>query len=359
MNARPGRLPIPYGPHSLTAEWLSQALKADVRSFKVDAIRSGRGKGFTGQVARITVEHATPDLPGTIIAKFPPSGAEARAALNSYQFYEREARFYKELAESVNLRTPTPYYVDVNSEAAESVLLLEDLVGAKPFELVTGITRQEAEFTLRSLARFHADWWDSAKLHQHAWLKPFDWNAEKAQKQYIASYPSFVEKMRGGLPDDLERVGAQLENKITWVQHELSRPPLTLLHGDFYPNNLLTTGNPPVLAVVDWQACARGRAARDLMFFIATALRLEDRRSYDTDLIGMYHSELTAHGVAGYSLDDCMRDFRLSLLDLMQYMVTLMLLLDFDSDRGRALRDLALERWGGAIRDHSAAALLS
>jgi len=73
----------------------------------------------------------------------------------------------------------------------------------------------------------------------------------------------------------------------------------------------------------------------------------------------MYHSELTAHGVAGYSLDDCMRDFRLSLLDLMQYMVTLMLLLDFDSDRGGSLRDLALERWGGAIRDHRAAALLS
>jgi len=36
-----------------------------------------------------------------------------------------------------------------------------------------------------------------------------------------------------------------------------------------------------------------------------------------------------------------------------------MLLLDFDSDRGGSLRDLALERWGGAIRDHRAAALLS
>jgi thiamine kinase-like enzyme len=224
---------------------------------------------------------------------------------------------------------------------------------------VQGVTPDEAEFTVVALARFHASWWESTKLHQYPWLKEFDWNADAYQERYNVTYATFLELTRGAIPDNLATLGDRLRHNVAAVKHELSQPPITFLHGDFHANNLFITDNPRVLAVVDWQVCSRGRAARDLMYFLAGSLALETRRVYDIDLIRKYHAELSAHGVTNYSLNQCIRDCRFALLDLMFFMVTIICLLDFNvNDEARAVRSVILERFGGAILDHRAEELL-
>ena len=359
MKPKPERLPIPFGPDAFTAEWLSKALRAEVSTYTTTVL--GTGKGFTGQVVRLSIRYAAhpKDAPQTVIAKFPPVDSQARLALNAYRLYEKEAGFYRELAGSINLRTPTPYYVDVDADTGESVLLLEDLSNARPLSPLLGLTADEAEFAVVALAKFHASWWESTKLHQYSWLKDFDWNADAHQERYNAIYAKFLQTTRDAIPRRLADLGDRLRHQVAAVRRELSRPPITFLHGDFHPNNLFMMDNPRSLAVVDWQVCSRGRAARDLMYFISAALPLEARRASDIDLIRKYHAVLSAQGVTAYSLDQCIHDCRLALLDLMFFMVTVICLLDFDvNDEARGIRTLILERLGGAILDHRAEELL-
>jgi thiamine kinase-like enzyme len=359
MKPRPTQLPIPYGPENLTSEWLSDALQAAVSSFT--ATNLGISIGLTGQVSRLTLQYDgdANGLPERMIAKFPAADPQARKALSFYRIYEREAGFYRDFSRSVNLRTPAAYYVDVNPERGDSILLLEDLVPALPCDIVQGLTAEDAEQAVLHLARFHASWWESPELARHSWLVPFDWNPEVFQDQYAASYPAFLAQTQGALPVELVGLIEKMSTRVAAVHRELAQPPVTFLHGDFHPNNLLFSTNPRDVAVIDWQVCARGRGARDLMYFIATALTVEDRRRHDLDLVGKYHSELLANGVTGYPLERCVRDFCFAFLDLVQFMVTVMLLIDFSaSDEAQAVRALFAERWCGGILDHRAEELL-
>ena len=95
------------------------------------------------------------------------------------------------------------------------------------------------------------------------------------------------------------------------------------------------------------------------MYFIKGALRPGDRPAQEMDLIRKYHEQLVAHGVVDYSLDQCIQDLRLALLDLLSFMVIIIVLLDFSvNEEARAVRDIVRDRWGGAILEHNVGELL-
>ncbi len=82
-------LGIPGGPDDVTPEWMTEALrstdvikKAAIVSMEFE--RLGLGMGFTGQIARFSLELDSneDDAPRSIIAKFPSSDASIRKTLN-------------------------------------------------------------------------------------------------------------------------------------------------------------------------------------------------------------------------------------------------------------------------------------
>lgn len=87
----------------------------------------------------------------------------------------------------------------------------------------------------------------------------------------------------------------------------------SLIHGDYRLDNLLFTGDHEVTAV-DWQSLEIGFPARDLAYFLSTALPPEIRRAEETSLVEAYHGRLVENGVTGYSLDACFEDYRLGML---------------------------------------------
>ena len=99
------KLNIPAGPDELTPEWLTQALHqtgtitdATVGSF--DSKTIGEGAGFIGQLAQVALsyEGSEAGAPRSLIAKFPSNVPENRDVGNHFHFYERETRFYQEIA---------------------------------------------------------------------------------------------------------------------------------------------------------------------------------------------------------------------------------------------------------------------
>lgn len=361
-------LPIPATPDDLSPEWLTAALRAggklpsDVVVTGFETTVLGEGKGFTGQVVRLDVQYdGAADAPASLIAKFPPADEEARAGLHYYRVYECEFGFYADLAEQVSLRVPQYYYGNMNLETGESILLLEDLAPARPYDLIGGVPPEEAHIVVRELARHHAVWWERDDLMQRSWLTEFGDEADGYQDKYQEAWPAFVAKSGDDLTPELADIGERLLPHLAWVRQEISKPPRTFLHGDFHPNNLFLTSEDGKdrLAVVDWQLCRRGRGSRDLMYFIVGALRAEDRVEHEDALLVTYHRELQRAGVENVSLEDVRDGYRFALLDLMHFLAVVIVLLDFEvNDEARAVKDLLFERLGGAIVAHNPVDLL-
>ena len=108
---------IPSGPDEITPEWLTQALgsRGVATESEVTLVTSNvmaAGQGFAGQLARLEPAYAShgEGAPTSIVAKFPSAHPPTRELLNSLGGYQREVRFYEEIAARVELRTPVCYY---------------------------------------------------------------------------------------------------------------------------------------------------------------------------------------------------------------------------------------------------------
>ncbi len=361
---------IPANAAQITTEWLTQALRstgtiADARVISCDVKLFGEGKGFSGQIARVGLSYdvAEAGAPASLVAKFqvPPSDPEIRAAVLNARMYEREFCFYRDVAKDVALRTPRMYFGSVRPETAECLLLLEDLALAETLNMLEGCTVEDAALVLRHLATFHAAWWEHPRLHELAWLPAFDAQAENDQRQFVTAWEVFLKKVGELLPDGIALLGVKLKQHVAAVKRYLGQRPQTFLHGDFHLNNLLFDSAPGErkVTVIDWQACSRGRSTRDVAHFLITGLTPDNRNAHDLELLKQYHTTLLEHGVQAYSLEQCIFDYRFTMLEEMYFLVMVLSYADFSvNEAAGKLRDMAIERICSAVLDHQAGELL-
>ena len=362
------KLNIPEGPEALTSEWLTQALRqtgsitsATVRSFDADVI--GEGVGLMGQLAQLRLHYdgSEPGAPRSLIAKFPAAVDENRDVGNQLRFYEREARFYKDIADEVELRTPRCYYGAMDVERDEYVLLLEDLAPARVADQLTGCSGQEAELAVLELAKFHATWWESPRLAEIDWMPyagdPVNKSSEEA---YQEAWGPLLERFGDRLPKPVLEAADGLRWKAGSLLDQLAEPPRTIMHGDYRADNLFFAtpeGGAP-LAVIDWQISSRGRGVYDVAYLMSQSMQLGERRAGEMELLRSYHRTLTENGVRGYEFDQCLHDYRLATLFCLVYPVIAIGRLDPSNERGVALSTAMLERSVAAIVDLNAGELL-
>ena len=124
---------IPTSPVEVTAEWLTAALAgllggAEVRSFSWKPV----GEGLVGQNARLFLhgDRAT-GAPASVLAKFPAASEASRRTARRFRSYEKEFRFYTEVAPTVGIATPACHHAEMDPETHDFVLLLEDLAPAR------------------------------------------------------------------------------------------------------------------------------------------------------------------------------------------------------------------------------------
>jgi hypothetical protein len=362
------KLKIPAGPDELTPEWLTHALRqtgtitnATVRSFDAEII--GQGAGLIGQLARLKLhyEDSEAGAPGSLIAKLPAATEENRELANLFRFYEREVRFYEQIADEVELRTPRCYYSTIDVASGDYVLLLEDMAPARVGDQLASCSPYEAELAIRELAKFHAAWWDSPRLAEIDWMPWVNDPVNKsAEESYQDSWEPFLEKFGGRLPDSILPIAERLGENIGKLLDQTAEPPRTIMHGDYRLDNLFFAtpeGGDP-LAVIDWQITSRGRGVFDVGYFMSGCLHPKERKAKEMDILKSYHRILTESGVRGYGFDQCLHDYRLSTLFCLVYPVISGGTLDLANERGVALVTAILERNVAAILDLDAGELL-
>jgi hypothetical protein len=362
-------LALPERPGDLTPEWLTGALRHS------GALTNGRitgasfeplgvGAGFIGQIGRLTLTYddAAADGPVTVIAKMPSLEEGARAIASLYGLYERELRFYRELADRIAIRTPRLYYGDGDPDRVAYILLFEDLSATGTVgDQVKGCSGEQARLALEQLARHHAMWWGAEQLRPLAWLQPGVDLVEAAMKQsYPASWPkaleAFGQRMSPAVRDALPELGRRVMERIAPYRDG----PLTLVHGDYRLDNMFF-GGPDAdydLAVVDWQSPNLGWGAYDIAYFMYGNIDIDTRRAHEHEVLRRYHEILLEHGVRDYSWERLLDDYVASLVVSLAIWVVNAATLDTANERGMALFELFFDRLGAAIADHNALARL-
>jgi aminoglycoside/choline kinase family phosphotransferase len=363
-------LNIPSGPQDLSPEWLTGALRAGgvISGSKVTAIEKeilGEGAGFMGQLARVKLQYDSdaPQAPRSLIAKFPSNLPENRQVADAFRFYEREIRFYEEIAGDVELRTPRCYYSDMDVEAGRYVLLIEDLDPARCGDQLTGCLEHEAALAITNLAKFHATWLENPRLSEIEWMPAIDapWYTQAVVDSYAQIWPQFLQRFGEKLSPQMVATGEKLGEKAGEIMQEMAAPPRTIIHGDYRLDNLFfgTEAGKPVLAVADWQIASRGRGVFDVAYFMSGGVPADLRRANEMSLLQDYHRILTENSRSnGYDFDECLRDYRKSVVFCLVYPVIGGGSVDMGNERGVALWDTWLDRNVAAIEDLDAAEMI-
>ncbi|MCP3989158.1 MAG: phosphotransferase [Actinomycetia bacterium] len=306
----------------LDASWLGAALIAggqvgqvEISDIAVEQI--GEGVGIASLLYRVTPTYAGDEGPATIVLKLPTQSPETRFVVDAFDFYSKECRFYDELAVTTPVKSAEAYYIDVDHDSGDFVLLMEDVVGARIVDQTKGCTAAEAFAAMETLARIHAYWWEPGPIDEVAWLpRPQDPPYPQALQQQIQlSWPRVAAKHGDLVPDEVAAIGGTFHTHVADLMARLSVGPTTFVHGDYRLDNLLfpASGIEPI-TVIDWQICLRGKGSYDTGYFMSQSLDPAQRSEIERDLLRHYWDHLVEGGVSGYDFDQCWEDYRLGLL---------------------------------------------
>jgi len=198
-------------------------------------------------------------------------------------------------------------------------LLLEDLkdTHATPSQWPFPPTLADCETIIRTLARFHAAWWDDPRLGTSVgtWANPAE------QSQFQQRMTEAVAKLADALgdrlaPDHLAFYERLIDRLGPLSARYHSHRNMTVVHGDAHVWNCFlpkpgTVGTPKLF---DWDSWRLDTATDDLAYQMALHWYPDLRRQRERHLLDIYHAELQARGVTGYDRQALQDDYCLSVL---------------------------------------------
>jgi hypothetical protein len=342
-------------PSDLTADWLTARLGAAVADFSVERI----GTGQMSECYRIRMAYGgdTPTGPQSVVLKVAATDPVSRQTGLSLGLYEREVRFYRDIAPRLRGPIAPCYHAAFDASTGTFDLLLGDACAAVVGDEIRGATASQAMIAVTELARLQAQLLGAADLADAGWLNR---DAPINQALITQLYASFVDRYADRIAPEHRLVCERLVNGFDSYlaggpgDHRIDG----LLHGDYRLDNLLfgTAGAERPLTVVDWQTVTWGPALTDLAYFLGCALPVADRRAQYDDLLSAYHDALGPN--APLSLSDVYEGVRgQSFFGVMMAIVSAMLV--ERTERGDALFITMLQRHCQHVLDTDALASLS
>lgn len=279
---------------------------------------------FSGQADRIVRLRLTSanEKPGTVIAKvFGPEWYTGSGL--------PELRFYQSIAPLMpDIPVPSLLGAHHDPETSTAVLLIEDL--GSDFEVVRlPVASFWLENLTRVLCKMHSRWWNHPDLNSPDFLMPETGVTRMPQALGHAGLTVHVNAARDALDQFLHLHRSDLTGQDVillkglsdaWPEkfaaRTLSGENLTLLHGDLHLlGNVFVPRSDPAkgVRIIDWTQAKRGLGPHDLMYMLLV-VHSENRRERDLIYLQQYHAGLIQAGVEGYSWEQCLWDYRFSLL---------------------------------------------
>ena len=351
---------LPKSLDGLTCDWLTQALErgglegTTVEDFQLQPV--GLGQGFMGRLGRLQVRYsnAPAGAPEYLIAKLPTDDPGGRVMGQMLGLWERESRFYDEVAPHIRLRVPRCYFNGVHGE--DHLLLLEDLAPFETADQVAGATEAQARRVIEEIAGFHATWWDDPRLDGFDWMPRVDGPLAAAiGPMFEQSWGAFQDRYRERLDPRTLRWAEDFVAQVPkWLQ-SYADEPCSITHGDFRLDNMLF-GKNGELALVDWQMSMRSPPNSDVVYLLSTNMDSEVRRGCEDALLHLYRKELIRGGVPEEHVTEerILRGYHEGLVFYCVMMASGLERIDPANERGAALLDTLVLRAYSAAADRNA-----
>ncbi len=279
-------------PGDLTAPWLAAAIgSGPIADFAVERI----GTGQMSECYRVRITYADPaaDGPESVVLKVAASDPVSRQTGSALGLYEREVRFYGDIAPGLGGPIAPCYHAAVDTATGAFDLLLGDAGPAVVGDEIAGATTEQADLGVVELGRLHGPLLGDASLAEAPWL-----NRDSPLNQAIIAplYAGFIDRYGDRIAPEhrvvCERLVAAFDGYL--AQESAEGRIRGLVHGDYRLDNMLfgTAGADRPLTVVDWQTVSWGPALTDLSYFLGCALRTQDRRERYDELLRAYHEAL-------------------------------------------------------------------
>jgi aminoglycoside/choline kinase family phosphotransferase len=309
---------FPRSPDDVSPSWLGRVLRESGAATRADVVSAAPATVGTGQMGTsvryvLGWDRDEPGAPRSIVCKFASSDPTSRSTGVALRTYEVEVSFYREVARTVAIRMPACHYADIDLATGEFVLVMEDLAPSVQGDQLAGCTVEQAALAMDELAKLQAPRWNDPALAAVEWLNRSATPEAHAFSEMLLPplLDGFVARYRDRLEPRHVEIGERLMRNIGRFVRD--RPgPRAVQHGDYRLDNMLfgTPAGGYPLAVVDWQTVVWGPPVFDASYFLGAGLLTDARRRHETALLRRYHDALLARGVAGYSWDDCWRDYR-------------------------------------------------
>ena len=355
---------LPTSSTQITPDWLTEHLRAagtidgatQVVSIAGDTV--GPGIGFMGEVGRISVTYSGGAGPTSMICKIPTQDPNVRGLLAAARVFEREARFYTDVAPTLDV-VPQAYAVAADFENDDYVLALQDLSGLRVGDQAAGVSEKDAHATMRAAARLHARYWQNSALDDIDWMPRADSEGMKIGREvYQASLPGFLQVFAHAIDPDMVSIMERFGDNVHQLLDRISAMPNTVAHFDFRLDNLFFDDAADRVWMIDFQTSSKGGGAYDVGYFMSQSVPVDVRRRCENDLLHTYHDELMSLGVSNYSFEQFFQDYRVGVLYGWIIPVYAVGTLDSSSERAMKLWTEVITRAQAAMRDHSVAEFL-
>lgn len=313
---------IPKSIDDLTKSWLQSALSHSTNESigqieRLDIETIGTGVGLIGCLYRcnLTYESDQNAGPASVVVKIRSDVPESRKVAKTFQLYEKEVAFYRDMATATPIAVPHPYFCAFDSQTHDFVLVLEDLNDFQVTSQLEGGTEEQARIAIRNVATLHGTFWNRTNepplRNYFSLLEPSV--ILKMHVGFRRSVPKVLEVFDADLSPSSKKLIRALGDTFAGHYDEIGNFPLTLTHNDYRLDNMFF-GNTDEreLVVIDWQTHGIGVGMTDVAYFMAGSLPSDVRKKVEKELVAEYHDITSRIGNAEWSETECWEAYRQS-----------------------------------------------
>ena len=343
----------PASPQQVTATWLTQALQStgviephvEVCSVRREPL--GGGTGVFGTLARLVVDYTEPNSgPTNMVLKIPTSAPENKSVGLALGLYVREGQFFAQMAERTPVGSVGCYYNDMDVDAGEFVLVLEEIRDLEVGNQTTGATVAQLELALRELAKFHAAWWKHPDLDKMDWLPRNDSPANLVVVPDIMRNAMVVVERdwTDVIGRDAVELGKRLAAQFDTVIKKTGEVAHTMCHGDARLENMFFNSDATKMKFIDFQLVIRATPAQDVAYLMGSSCDNDVWDQHGMRMLKLYYDALIAAGVSDYSWEQFWYEFKLNALWAVAAPASMVGTFDVGDDNGKLLARKWMER---------------